>query len=166
MALACQCGNECPLFSNPPFRHLGKFFWQSRLMRVSESCDPSIPPEEFLRPPGPKLETELKMSSWGLLAPGSQKVKNRVEKSQKVEVLTLFPLFDSFSTLFLTFWGPEAGRPRELIFNSVSNFEPGGPKTSSGGMEGSQSESSLSIAPRDPNRCAFDLASCKHCAPA
>ena len=30
---------------------------------VYEHCDPSIPPEEFLGPSGPKLETELKMSS-------------------------------------------------------------------------------------------------------
>ena len=32
---------------------------------VPEGCDPSIPPEELLGPSGPKLETELKMSSRG-----------------------------------------------------------------------------------------------------
>ena len=36
-------------------------------------CDPSIPPEEFLGPSGPKLETELKMSFQGLPALGSKK---------------------------------------------------------------------------------------------
>ena len=49
-------------------------------------CDPSIPPEEFLGPPGPKMETELKMSSWGLPAPGPQEVKNRVEKESRKSV--------------------------------------------------------------------------------
>ena len=51
-------------------------------------------------------------------------------------VLNSFPLFDSFSTLFLNFWVPGAGRPRQLIFNSVSNFGPEGPKNSSGGWQG------------------------------
>ena len=46
-------------------------------------CDPSIPPEEFLGPSGPKLETELKMSSRDPPAPGGQKVKNGVEKESK-----------------------------------------------------------------------------------
>ena len=81
------------------------------------------------------------MSSRGLPALGSQKVKNRVEKeSKKLKEELKFPLFDSFSTLFLTFLDPGAGRPRELIFNSVSNFGPEGPRNSSGGMEGSQTK--------------------------
>ena len=46
-------------------------------------CDPSIPQEEFLGPSGPKLETELKMSSWGLPAPGPKKFKTESKKSQK-----------------------------------------------------------------------------------
>ena len=75
------------------------------------------------------------MSSWGLPAPGPQKLKTESKKSQRE---LKFPLFDSFSTLFLTFWGPGAGRPWGLIFNFVSNFGPEGPKTSSRGVEGSQ----------------------------
>ena len=67
-------------------------------------CDPSIPPEEFLGPLGPKLETELKMSFPGPSGPRAPKVKNKVKKSQKVEKELKFPLFDSLSTLFLTFW--------------------------------------------------------------
>ena len=49
----------------------------------NEGCDPSIPPEEFLGPSGPKLEMELKMSSRGLPALGSKKAKNGVEKESK-----------------------------------------------------------------------------------
>ena len=152
------------------------------------------------------------MSSRGLPAPGSKKIKNRVEKESKSgnvnsfsTFVTLFRLcfqlfvrapqkgpekwcrakivekcrktfFDDFLTifdvfrparrlpksvekLFDTFWrfltffdvalsagpfcnplilDPGAGRSRELIFNSVSNFGPEGPKNSSGGIEGSQ----------------------------
>ena len=90
------------------------------------SCYPSIPPEEFLGPSGPKLETELKVSSRGLAAPGSKKLKSESKKSQEVEKELKLPLFDSFSTLILTFWTPE-GRKRELMFNSISNFRPEGP---------------------------------------
>ena len=46
-------------------------------------CDPSIPPEEFLGLSGPKLETELKMSSRGLAAPVSKKLKTESKKSRK-----------------------------------------------------------------------------------
>ena len=89
-------------------------------------------------PLGPKFETELKMSSRGLVAPGSKEVKIRVEKESKSGNLNSFStFFHSFSTLILTFWT----RPRELIFNSVSNFGPEGPKNSSGANERSQQAS-------------------------
>ena len=55
-----------------------------------------------------------------------------------MEISTLFQLFRLFFDSVLTFWDPGAGRPRELILNSVSNFGPEGPKNPSGGMEGSQ----------------------------
>ena len=81
-------------------------------MNDLEDCDPSIPLEEFLGPSGPKLEPELKMSSRGLPAPGSQKVKNRVEKDSKSGNFNSFSIFfDSFSTLFLTFWDPGVPAP-------------------------------------------------------
>ena len=75
-------------------------------------------------PKGPKLGTELKMSSRSLTA---KKLKSESKTSQKAEISTLFNLFESFSTPSLTFW------TRELIFNSVVNFGPFGPKNSSGG---------------------------------
>ena len=79
------------------------------------------------------------MSPRGLPAPG-KKVTIRVEKeSRKLKL----PLFDSLSTLLLTFLGPGAGRPRELILNFVSNFGPEGPKNSSGGIEGSRLSGSI-----------------------
>ena len=55
---------------------------------------------------------ELKMSSRGLVAPGTKKVKIRVEKRVKKWKFQLFlNFFDSFSTLiFLTFWDPRARR--------------------------------------------------------
>ena len=74
------------------------------------------------------------MSSWGLPAPGPKKLKTESKKSQKsekrVEIFTFLVFFDSV----FNFLDP----PRQLIFNSVSNFGPEGPKNSSGGMEGSQ----------------------------
>ena len=60
------------------------------------TCDPSIPLEEFLGPSGPKLETELKMSSRGLPAPESKKLKTESKRVEKVEKEFNFP----FSTLF------------------------------------------------------------------
>ena len=92
--------------------------------------DPSIPPEELLGPSGPKLETELKMSSWGLLAPGPRKLKSESKKRQKVEISTL-----SAFVIFFRLWFQLFG---ELIFNSVSNFGPEGPKSSSGGINQSR----------------------------
>ena len=107
--------------------------------RRSSICDPSIPPEEFLGPSGPKLETELKMSSRGLPAPGFKKLKTESKKSRKMEISTIFQLYRLFFDSVFNFLDPGAGRPRELIFSSISNFGPEGPKNSSGGIEGSQS---------------------------
>ena len=172
------------------------------------TCDPSIPPEEFLGPSGLKLETELQMSSRGLphqrrnhphhhfgqltrtmsefcreetrtmvwvsfslqiystlssggsnspwsefrsefphfmgmgvvpapstSGPGLQKVKDGVEKSRKswkrVEI-SIFRLF--FDSVF-NFLG---GRPRGLIFNSVSNLGRRAQEELLWGIEGSQ----------------------------
>ena len=55
-----------------------------------------------------------------------------------MEISTLFQLFRLFFDSVFNFLGRGAGRPRELIFNSISNFGPEGPKNSSGGIEGSQ----------------------------
>ena len=77
------------------------------------------------------------MSSRGRKAPGSKKLKAESRKSQKVEKELKLPLSLFFDSAF-NFLDPEAGRPPELIFNSVSNFGPEGPKNSSGGIEGSQ----------------------------
>ena len=97
-------------------------------------CDPSIPPGEFLGPSGPKLETELKMSSRGLPAPGSKKLKTELKKSRKSRKRVEIFIFRLFFNSVFNFLDPGAGRPRELIFNSVSTFGPEGPKNSSGGM--------------------------------
>ena len=143
--LAKFSADVCPLISrrtackkfhkNPP--HIPRGMKQNSFtagpweLGRHKGCDPSIPPEEFLGPSGPKLETELKMSSRGLPAPGPKKLKTESKKKSKMlKKSRNFHIFDSFSTLFLTFW---AFRPRELIFNSVSNFGPEGPKNSSWG---------------------------------
>ena len=60
-----------------------------------------------------------------------------------MEISTLFRLFDSFFDSVFNFLGPGAGGRWELIFNSVSNFGPEGPKNSSGGIEGSQGYSNF-----------------------
>ena len=78
------------------------------------------------------------MSPRGLPAPGSKKLKTESKKSREMEISTLFQLFRLFFDSVFNFLGPGVGRPRGLIFNSVSNFGPEGPKNSSGGMEGSQ----------------------------
>ena len=104
------------------------WWWRQRI------ASPPIPPQEFLGPSGPKLETELKTSSRGLPAPGVQKVKNGVEKeSKKLKKSWNFHFFDSvFNCL-----DPGAGRPRELVFNSV----PKGPRTPLGGLKGRKQRS-------------------------
>ena len=85
----------------------------------------------------PKVGNGVENEFPGPSCPGVRKLKNRVEKESKK---WKFQLFSTFLTLFqlrfLNFSDPRAGRPRELIFNSVSNFGPEGPKNSSGGMEG------------------------------
>ena len=48
------------------------------------ACGPSIPPEEFLGPSGRKSETELKMSSRGLPALGSKKLRSESKKSRNL----------------------------------------------------------------------------------
>ena len=103
------------------------------------SCDPSIPPELFLGPSGPKLETELKMSRRGLPAPGSKKLELKQSRKKSLSGdVNSFSTFWTLSRLCFNFLGPGAGSVRELILNSVSNFGPEGPKNSSGEIEGSQ----------------------------
>ena len=102
----------------PPFLEIGLF-----------ACDPSIPPEEFLGPSGPKLETELKMSSRGLPAAGPKKLKKSRKRVKPVEKELKFPLFDSFSTLFLTFGAPGLEGPG-------NSFSTKGPRTPLGGWKG------------------------------
>ena len=63
------------------------------LIKETKSCDPSIPPEEFLGPSGPKLETEFKMSSQGCPALGPKKLKTESKKSQNVEIQLFFNSF-------------------------------------------------------------------------
>ena len=79
-----------------------------------------------------KLETELNMSSRG---PGVQKVNKRVEKESKSRKRVEISVSLTLLRLCFNFLDPG---PRELIFNSVSNFGPKGPKNSSRGIEGSQ----------------------------
>ena len=70
---------------------------------TTTTCDPSIPLEEFLGPSGPKLETELKMSSGAFRPRELIKLKTESKKSRKMEISTLFQLF-------------------QLLFDSVFNF--------------------------------------------
>ena len=48
------------------------------------------------------------MSSRGLPAPGSKKLKEGSKRVKKVENELKFPLFDSSSTPILTFFGPRS----------------------------------------------------------
>ena len=66
-----------------PPRIVQKILWCCSCDFLVLCCDPSIPPKKFLGPSGPKLETELKMSSRGLPAPGSKKLKTESKKSRK-----------------------------------------------------------------------------------
>ena len=78
---------------------------------------------------GPKLETDLKVSSTGLPTPGIRhSTKNRVEKGvDKGKIQPLLSLFRLFCNSVLDFLdlGPQG---RELMFNSVSNFRLEGPE--------------------------------------
>ena len=97
------------------------------------SCDPSIPPEEFLGPSGQKLETELNMSSRGLLAPGSKKLKR---ESKKWKFSTLFQLFRLFFDSVLTFWTPGPEGPGNSFSTPFPTLGPKGPRTPLGGLKG------------------------------
>ena len=99
-----------------------------------QGCHPSIPPEEFLGPSGPKLEAELIMSSRGLPAPGSKKRSRKRVKKWKFQLF--FNLFDSFSTPFLTFGtlGPEG--PGNSFSTPFPTLGPKGPRTPLGGCKG------------------------------
>ena len=111
------------------------FRWES----APEFCDPSIPPEEFLGPSGPKLETELKMSSRGLPAPGPKKVlKTESKKSRKMEISTLFQLFRLFfDSVFKTFLVPGAARSPGTHFQlRFQTLGLKGPRTPLGGLKG------------------------------
>ena len=99
-------------------------------------CEPSIPQEEFLGPSGPKLETELKMSSRSLLAPGPKKLTHSRKRVKKVEKELKFPLFDSLSTLFLTFWAPGPEGPGNSFSTLVPTLGPKGQKLLWGGLRG------------------------------
>ena len=74
------------------------------------------------RPFGPKLETELKMSSQGLPAPGFKKLKRSRKRVKKWKFQLFFNFCDSFSTLFLTFGtlGPEGpGNSFSTLFQTL-----------------------------------------------
>ena len=73
----------------------------------------------------------------GPKGPGAPKVKDRVEKeSKKLKKELKFPLFDSFSTLFLTFWAPGPEGPGNSLSNLFPTLGPKGPRTPLGGWEG------------------------------
>ena len=74
----------------------GILFREHCFGRENSLCDPSTPPDEFLGPKGPKLETELKMSSrgWKACGPKSQKNQSRKRAKQwKFHCSTLFQPF-------------------------------------------------------------------------
>ena len=84
------------------------------------------------------------MSSQGLPAPGSKKLKTESKKSRKSRKRVEISVFDSVSTLFITFWapGPEAGNSFSTPFPTLG---PKGPITplGGGGIEGSQHKASF-----------------------
>ena len=88
-----------------------------KIFNIARNLRPFNPPRGVLGPFGPKVGNGVENEFPGSSGPRVQTVKNGVEKELD----------------------PGAGRPRELIFYSVSNFGPEGPKNSSGGIEGSQS---------------------------
>ena len=111
---------------------------------VPEINSPGGPTPQKLRYRNHSIQPPCKNSGDQIIysshvAPGPKNFKTESKKSQKtLKFQLLFNFFDSFWTLFFNFLNTGAGRPRELILNSVSNFGPEGPKNSSVGIEGSQ----------------------------
>ena len=86
------------------------------------------------------------MSSQGLPAPGPKKLKNRVGKESKKSKTELkFPLFDSFPTLFLTFWTPGPEGPGNSFSTLLPTLGPKGPRTPLRGLKGRKPSSELLI---------------------
>ena len=74
---------------------------------------------------GRKLQIEFENGFPGPPGPGAQKCKTESKKSQN---RLFFNYFDSFSTLFWTFWAPKPKGPGNPFSNSICNFRPEGPK--------------------------------------
>ena len=100
---------------------------------------PFHPPRGVLGPFGPRVgNRSWKWVRGAFRFQGPKSLKKSRKRVKKVEKSWNFHFWLFFDSVF-HFLDPRARRPLELIFNSVSNFGPEGPKNSSGGMEGSQS---------------------------
>ena len=75
------------------------------------------------------------MGSRALPAPGPKKCKTESKKSQK---RLFFNYFDSFLTLFWTFWAPGPKGPGNPFSNSICNSRPEGPNDPCSGQKFSQ----------------------------
>ena len=98
---------------------------------------PFHPPRGVLGPFRPKVGNGVENEFPGPSGPGAQKVKNRVEEeSKKWKVQLFFNFFDSFSTLFLTFWAPGPEGPGNSFSTPFPTLGPKGPRTPLGGWKG------------------------------
>ena len=72
------------------------------------------------------------MSSRGLPAPGSKKLKTESKRVEKWKFQLFFNFFDSFSTRFLTFWTPGPEGPGNSFSTPFPTLGPKGPRTLGG----------------------------------
>ena len=116
---------------------LKSFFGFSLLVTFLLVLRPFHPPRGVLGPFGPKVGSGVENEFPGPSGPGVPKVKNRVEKeSKKWKFQLFFNFFDSFSTLFLTFWSPGPSGPGNSFSTPFPTLGPKGPRTPLGGWKG------------------------------
>ena len=151
MLSADQCLDPNPRAQDvPPKTAEDQGNW-ARFKQGAKLATLQSPQKGVLGPFGPKVGKGVENEFPGLPAPGPNKLNQRQKRVRKVEKelkesqkvgnfdlfgprggkapgthfqlrFQLWARFDSFSILTLTFLDPAAGRPQELIFNSVSNY--------------------------------------------
>ena len=89
-----------------------------------------------MSPSGPKLQIEFENEFPGSVGPGPKKSKTESKKSQNCWKIVDF---DSFSTPFWTFLGPEAERAQKTHFPTLfATLGPKGPNDPCSGQKFSQ----------------------------
>ena len=99
---------------------------------------PFNPPRGVLGPFGPKVGNGVENEFLGPSGPGAQKVKNSRKRVKEWKFHLFFNFFDSFLTLFLTFWtpGPAPEAPGSSFSTPFPTLGPKGPRIPLGGLKG------------------------------